>query len=1455
MIPLSIDPSRLLKVFSFLARWALVLTIGVWLVLGIAWAAVHWIIVPRIDDFRTDIEVQAKRALGLTVKIGAIEAKTNGLIPSVEFRDVRLLDETGRDALVLGRVLTAVSPRSALVLGFEQIYIEAPALDVRRKADGTIVVGGVNLSTGGDQKDNPAAEWLFSQKEIVIRGGVLRWTDEKRQAGPIALSQLDLTLRNGFRSHQFQLDAQLPAGMGDRLALTGKFKEPLLTTNGADWKTWSGQAYAAFNQVNIAELVRSLDTEVTVTAGFGALRTWVDVVKGEIREATADVVLERVAATLGKGLTPLEMRRFSGRVGAKALPDGFEVQTAGLQFETQDGKRWPGGNLTFRQEGLTGTSSPALATAQPGVLGRGQLSVDKIDLAALAQIADHLPLGDALRKRLFVLAPKGVVEVLDARWQGSLDAPKNLFFKGKIAGLALASLGDQIPAVSGATISFDASPAGGKANVGINDGYIELPGLLEQVRVPLGRLSADIQWQVAGDQITVQSQNLKAQNADFQGQTEFKWRTSPTQGAEAQKRVAVIQAFRQAAYRKTLSAAKADIPVPATATVSDARFPGVLDLQAQLSHAEGTRVHDYLPQVIQKEVREYLRLAIRKGQAKNVQFRVKGDLWNLPFKEPSDGDFRVTADVSDLTFAYVPESFVAPGELPWPELTQVTGNLVLDRTSFQVNNASGRVPVPKIPGMAPLTITKAQASITNLLQGLTVTVGAEANGALSSMLAAVNQSPLSAITGNVLKDATASGNADLNLKLTLPLATLSKTQVQGRITLPGNDVKISNATPPLSQARGMVNFSESGFTLANLNARLLGGDAVLSGGTVAKAAGAGVSLGAQSLILQARGQMSAQAMRQNTDLGPLPRLAAFATGTTDYAATVGINQGVAEVTVTSNLIGLSLRLPHPMGKTADAPLPIRYQTTVVRGATPLATAVPRVAATSSDGPAPRLLEQLQVQVGSLANMLYLRDVSGDTARVLQGAISVGPPSLEALKLPATGVTANIQVDKIDADAWMEVLGQTTESITVAASAAGTAGSTSATAGAAGVPGAAGAVNPSLSDTTAGYFPNQLAVRAGELNAGGRSLRDVVLGASRDGVVWKANIEAQELGGYVEYRPSAANTSGRVYARLSRLIVAAASEKQIEGLLAEQPASIPALDIVVDDLELRGKKIGRLEMEALNRSAGSAPGGVREWRLSKFNILMPEATLTANGNWAQLNAQTAPGARAVGARRRTVLNFQLNVLDSGLLLNRFGMKDVIREGKGKIEGQVAWLGSPITPDFPSMAGAFTVNMESGQFLKAEPGLAKLLGVLSLQSLPRRLALDFRDVFTEGFSFDFVRGDVKIDQGVAFTNNLQMKGVNAAVLMEGRADILRETQDLRVVVVPEINAGTASLVATIINPVVGLGSFLAQLILRRPLIETATQEFYIDGPWADPRVTRVQRRTPAGAPDTSPQEVKQ
>jgi len=226
--------------------------------------------------------------------------------------------------------------------------------------------------------------------------------------------------------------------------------------------------------------------------------------------------------------------------------------------------------------------------------------------------------------------------------------------------------------------------------------------------------------------------------------------------------------------------------------------------------------------------------------------------------------------------------------------------------------------------------------------------------------------------------------------------------------------------------------------------------------------------------------------------------------------------------------------------------------------------------------------------------------------------------------------------------------------------------------------------------------------------------------------------------------------------------------------------------------------------------------------------VPEARFTGTGQWS--------GAPA----RRMTLDFKLDLADSGALLQRLGMGRVLKGGKGQLAGQVAWTGSPLELDYPSLGGRLGVELDQGQFLKASAGAGRLLGVLSLQSLPRRLTLDFRDVFQEGFAFDNVTGDVRIDRGVAATDNLRMRGVSAAVFMEGSTDLRAETQDLRVVVVPEINAGAASLAYAAINPVIGLSTFLAQLFLRNPLAKAGTREFHVAGSWADPKVEPVDHK---------------
>ncbi len=1324
-----------------------------WFLCGATWGALHWLIVPRIGEFRPLLEARATRVLGVPVHIGGIVAHSTGMIPSFELSNVQLFDAQGREALLLPRVLAALSPRSLLFLGFEQLYVDRPEVNIRRGLDGKVSVAGLDFSKQGRPEDG-AADWFFSQIEFAIHDGTIRWTDEMRAAPTLELKQVDLVLRNRLRRHDLRFDATPPALWGDRFSLRGLFQQPLLSRSNGRWQEWDGQLYAAFTRVDLSELRRYAEVGIDLRQGNGALTAWADINGGQLTGGLADVALAQVGVTLGSGLQALELQSVRGRLGGKLLAAGFEFSTQGLQFDTHDGLHWPGGNVSVSYLGSEGK-----------VVAHGELKADRLDLGAVSQIVNRLPLDPALRAAFQAHAPKGLVERLQTSWQGPLEALGKYEVKGLVSQLELDAAAG-FPGVRGATIEFDFNQAGGRAGIGLAHGALALPKIFDEPVIAVTQLSSEARWQINGQRIAVQMPNLKFSNADAQGEAQLKWETSDP-GKSAGR----------------------------------GRFPGVLDLQGTLSRADGSRVYRYLPSIIHRPVRDYVRDSVQAGSASAVRFKVKGDLHDMPFTDPKLGEFRVSADVQNASYAYVPRGLQSRDAPPWPPLTQLSGELVFERAQLQVKGARAR-----IGAGANLQVGKLEAVIPDLANA-TVSVNAEMRGALMDAVGMVNGSPLAAMTGHALSRSVASGSADYKLKLVLPIASLEKSKVQGSLTLAGNDIQISPDTPKLTRSRGVVSFTENEFSIAAGQAQMLGGEVRLEGGSVAPLVN-GVVRTTPSIVLRANGKVSAEGLRQAKELGFVARLAQHASGSAAYAAVLGFRRGEPELLVSSNLQGLGLSLPAPFNKSAETSLPLRLETALVRE-----SLLP-----GPDGQV-RLRDQLTLDLGRLASIVYFRDLSGPESRVTRGSLAVGLAPQESAPLPDEGVAANISLERFDMDAWAAVLSQ--------------AASTSLT-------------DAKSGSTSLSYLPSSMAVRARELSFGGRKFNNVVVGGSREGTLWRANLDASELNGYLEYRQASDSGAGRVYARLARLIVAPSAVSEVEALLDEQPASIPALDVVVDDFELRGKRLGRLEVEAINRGAGAAArdGGAREWRLNKLNLIAPEAVLTANGNWAASNALGAAAgpapARAAPERRRTAMNFKLEIADSGQLLSRFGMKDVVRRGKGKMEGQVAWLGSPFSLDYPSMTGAFTVNVENGQFLKTDPGIAKLLGVLSLQALPRRLTLDFRDVFSEGFAFDFVRGDVAIEQGIAKTNNLQMKGVNAAVLMEGRADIAKETQDIKVVVVPEINAGTASLIASVINPAIGLSTFLAQLLLRRSLNEAVTQELHIDGSWADPRITKVEHK---------------
>jgi uncharacterized protein (TIGR02099 family) len=1312
-------------------NWALGLVAFAWVVVLLAWSALHIFIVPRIGDYREVLQQQATRALGVRVDIGSINAKGGWLVPWFELTDIQLYDREGREALSLPRVLAAVSPRSVLLGQFEQLDIEQPELEIRRDTNGHVWVAGLDTSVASD---GSGADWFFSQPEFVVRGGLIHWRDESRpsavqaSAPVLSLQGVDVSIKNQWFQHEVRADVTPPEALGQRVSVRGKFYQPPWHRAG-DTTHWSGELFAELPHVNLATLRQwvPMDKGLSLQEGRGAVRLWADVQKGEPVGVTADVALDAVDARMGADLLPLSLRHVHGRIGVQSLDGEIELSSQDLVFDTQEGEHWPGGVVRVGWRGDAFES--------------GTLSADRLDLDALAQISQRLPLPEALRAMLSRVQPQGQVNQLKATWQKNEDASLNYSAKGQVRQLAMQrdALPDSplanLPGLQGAQLEFDLTQKSGKARLSIQKGSVTLPVGLDEPFIALEEASAQIAWQLTGDDVALQFTQGRVVNDDVAGEFNGNWKTGE----------------------------------------ANTRLPGVLDLTATLSRVKVAQVHRYLPNTLPAGVRAYVREAVQAGDASHVTLRLRGNLRDMPFENPKLGEFRIAAQVAQGKFAYVP---TAPA---WPALTQMNGDLVFERSALQFKGST------QLAGAADVTWQKVDARIPNLAQPV-VSVSGEARGPMAQVLAMLTKSALNDLTGTVLSKSEASGDADFKLALTLPIEQLQASKVQGSVTFADNSLQVIPGTPVLNHTRGTLQFSEQGFELKGVQAQLLGGEATLEGG---------LSFVAHDdpspLQLKIHGDLTADGLRQARELGLVSRLAQRATGKSAYVATLGLRRGRPELLITSDLKGMALALPAPLNKPAAVVMPLRIESQLTR---------------ESLQPKARVLQdQIKVTLDRVVSVIYVRDLSGPRTRVVRGGIAVGQSVVDAVPMRDNAVSLNLQLPALDLDAWNLALTHVTGTSPLkrkgSAPSIGREGN---------------------GDEAQDYMPSFAALQAAQIKVSDRVIHKVLVGGTRQGELWRLNISADELNGSAEIRPPTDRVPAQLFVRLAYLNIPPSSVPDVERLLTDQPSSIPSLDIVVNDLILRGKKMGRLEINAVNRPGVNA---VREWRLNKLNLTLPEANFTATGSWA------ADGPRL----RRTRLSFALVIQDSGELLTRLGTPDAIRHGEGRLEGQVTWQGSPITLDYASMSGQMNLAIEKGQFLKTEPGAARLLGVLNLQALPRRLTLDFSDLFSDGFAFDFVRGDVRIEQGVASTNNLQMKGVVAGALIEGRADLVHETQKLKVVVVPEINAGTASLYVATINPLVGLTTYLAQMMLSKPLVRAGTSEFFVDGTWTNPRVTKV------------------
>ncbi|MBS0348410.1 MAG: TIGR02099 family protein [Proteobacteria bacterium] len=779
---------------------------------------------------------------------------------------------------------------------------------------------------------------------------------------------------------------------------------------------------------------------------------------------------------------------------------------------------------------------------------------------------------------------------------------------------------------------------------------------------------------------------------------------------------------------------------------------GEIDLQARLSEAESTAVWRYMPSVVNKDAREWLQHGLTGGKALDTRLVLKGDLAKFPFRNPKDGTFRVTARIADGRLEY------APG---WPGIEGITGELSFEGAGMSVKAQRGRIFGVELKDVAVVL----PDFETNEVLG----IRGNASGPTQDFLRFITDSPVAGKINHFTDPFHADGTGSLDLHLSLPLQKMENSRIKGEYQFTHNQLQVDPAVPVFTEASGRLAFTESQLQIRSGTARVLGDPVSVAGGSRSDG----------SVLINAQGTLSAQALRRELDLPLLDHLS----GSAAWKGTITVpKQGGLAFVLDTGLQGVSSSLPDPLNKSAASVLPFRFEM----------LANPAVNGTPGG-------DTLKMAAGQAFQAQFLRRRDGNRTVVVRGGMALNEP----VRLGDKGVLVSATADRLDADAWRKAL--------------------------AGKP-AGKPVNGSQDSN--GFPLSGLALRAGELRLLGQRLNDVSLRAVMEEGGWQARLASREASGDVVWRDQG---RGRLQGRFKQLAIGTASGKDAATDAAsradeERLSELPGLDISADNFVLRGHALGKLELKAANR------GDI--WRLEQLSIVNPDGNLTGDGSWRP------------GSREETRLNFKLDVSSVEKMLSRLGYPEAVKRGKAQLEGDVSWRGAPTSIHFPTLGGKLQVNVESGQFTQLEPGVGRLLGVLSLQSLPRRITLDFRDVFSEGFAFDRISGSIQMNNGVLRTDDLDLFGPAARVYMSGEADSVRETQNLRVKVQPTLSESIAvgSAIATTgaIHPAIGLAAYLVQKVLRDPVEKLFSFEYGVTGSWSDPKVDKLAVRPLATPP---------
>ena len=1293
-----------------IAFWLVSIIISILLILAIA---IQFLVFPNIDQFKEKIAAFASSAAKQKIVIGNIKADWQGFNPHLSLSNIDIYDAQNRPALQLKNTDLSLSWLSLALFEphLADLIVREPELTIRRDVNGEIYVAGINLQ---GQSKPALPNWLLRQNKFEVRNAKVIWLDEMRGAPPLSLDKLNLQVvsppwKSFIKNHQLTLSAVPSAGTNNPINVNAN----VYGNDISQTEEWHGSIEVQLKNTDIVAF-KPWFNYATITQPI-ELQTGVG--SAQILVKFANRQLQSINSSVTLNNVQMQLKATAEPVILNNLVGELNWKNA------QDAQTFDVNHLTLNtNNGLNLQNASGAYSKTPQGKESLNFKLAQLNLAFIKPYLLQLPLTTETLKQIVNLSPTGKLDAITLNWEGMQSVTKNYQVNAKFNGLGILAY-EKIPGFNNLTGEITADQNTGKVTLHTQNAKLDFKEVLRWP-IPADKLDGNIHWTVKGagtnsQQTKVQISNLTISNPHLSGSLD-------------------------ASY------------------LMDGNKGGYLDLKGKFSKGNAKYALFYYPIMLGKDTLHWLDTSILAGRAENINVTVKGRLADFPFVDSKNnldsqlGLFRVTAKVSDSVLEF---------GTGWPNVEGLGLDLLFEGKRMELNTFAGH--------LFGNQITKSKTTIAQLdADSPILNIVSELKGPVEEAIKFVNKSPVAEVAQGFTEDLKTSGLGKLNLSLKIPMNDIEASQYKGLYQISNGNME-SQSIPTLTHINGALAFTESSLTAKNMTASAFATPVVFS-----------INSGKDKTIrIAAKGKIHPEAIKQmlisqnagtqNTGIQSLAKDAHYFAGSTDWSGDITIQKPVVNISIRTDLFGLSSGLPIPFNKATNEHINLRIDkkqstnsdTTTVSLDNKLLVKILR---TSENG-------KLQFDRGSVRFNTGASNRSATTSSELNTNIDLGNTK---------GLQVYGSLDYLDADAWRNVLHDV----------AGT-------------------------NKQEASFPIQkVALKINTLDIFDRRINQLKISNNTDKEGLRATVQSREITGDLQW--SNQNT-GKLIARLSNLTIPDAAPNRATPSIndteykefSKLEQDYPALDIIADNFELNNKNFGSLEFIAYPKN--------ENWDIQKLKLSTPDGVISADGQWN--NWVKNPN---------TSLNVAWDIKNLGKTLKNFGYPDTIKSGEGSLTGKLQWPGSPLEFKATRLSGDLQLEVKKGQFLKVQPGVGRLLGLLSLQSLPRRLTLDFRDIFSNGFAFDKISGTVKIDRGVMHSDNFVMTGPAADVTIKGETNLQKETQHLTVKVMPHIS-DSLSLAALAGGPLVGAIAFLAQKILKDPLNKIASSEYEIIGTWDNPQ----------------------